>query len=111
MTWKRPTDSERFTRHRQRNYAFKALAESVAYNRRRKARFDRAERVLWAMRLKIFDYEDADALDGGRRAEKARRVMALCKAILAPLWDQQRRGRDARRLESTPSSFEPGLSG
>lgn len=111
MTWQKPTDAERFRRHRQRNHEPRSLQDKIAYNRRRKARFDRAERVLWSLRRNIFDYEDADALDGGRRAEKARRVMDLCKAILAPLWDQQRAGRDARRLEQTPSAFEPGACG
>ena len=110
MTWKKPTAAERFTRHRRRNSEPKTFEQALRYNRARAARFSRAERVLWSMRRNIFDYEDADAVDGGRRAEKARRVMSLCKAILAPLWDQQRRNADARKLERTPSAFEPGAT-
>lgn len=78
------------------------LQQAIARNRMRQARFARAEKVLRQVRQRIFDYEDAGQLD------KASKVMATCQRILAPLWDQKRRNAQARKLERTPSAFEPG---
>ncbi len=56
------------------------LQAAIDANRRRQARYQRAERVLRAVRLRVFEYEDAG------KADKAARVIATCKRILAPLW-------------------------
>ena len=83
------------------------LKDAIERNRRRTARYLRAERVLRQVRLHIFDYED----EGPEQYEKARKVMATCQRILAPLWRQQRQNAQNRKLQRTPSAFEPGLCG
>ena len=108
MTWKKPTREERYNRHWRRNHEPLPLAQSIARNRRKHARFQRAERVLRSIRLQIFDIEDADAAQGTNRAEKARRVMDLCQQILAPFHESRRRTAQAAKLARTPSAFEPG---
>ena len=57
------------------------LAEAIEKNRRRQYRFNKAERLLRAVRIRIFDYEDAGKL------EKAERIIEKCKTILKPLWE------------------------
>jgi hypothetical protein len=57
------------------------LAEAIDRNRAREARRNRAERVLRAVRLRVFDYQDAGL------EEKASKVMDTCKRILAPRWN------------------------
>lgn len=56
------------------------LAAKIEANRRREARRDRAEKVLRAVRLRVFDYDDSG------QGEKASRVIATCKRILSPRW-------------------------
>lgn len=80
------------------------LNESIASNRFRQHRYKRAERVLRQVRLRIFDYED----EGPEKYAKARRVMARCQETLAPLWRSQRAAAEDRKLQLTPSAFEPG---
>lgn len=109
MTWKKPTADERYERYQQRQHAFKSCAVAIAWNRSRAARWARAERVLRWCRQNVFDWEDMDARDRGTRADRAARLIAVCKAILAPKWEAEKNNRDARRLERTPSAFEPGL--
>ncbi len=57
-----------------------SLQAAIEANRRRQARYRRAEQVLRSVRRQIFDFEDQG------RLEKAQRVIATCKRILAPLW-------------------------
>ena len=80
------------------------LQDAIARNRRRQARFRRAEKVLRSIRLRIFDYEDA----GPATYAKAQKVMATCQRILAPLWRARRAAAENRKLQRTPSAFEPG---
>lgn len=80
------------------------LDKAIARNRIRQARFKRAERVLRAVRLKIFDYED----EGDAKYKKAQRVMETCHRILAPKWQAERVAAEYRKLQRTPSAFEPG---
>ena len=86
------------------------MQEAIQRNQKRQARFRKAERLLRAMRQRVFDYEDYDAEHGTKRSEKCQRIMARCQRILAPLWEQERRNAKARQLEKTPSRFEPGLN-
>ena len=81
------------------------LKDAIARNRRRQARFKRAEIVLGRVRQRIFDYEDAGKL------AKAEHVMDTCKRVLAPLWLAQRKAAEDRKLQRTPSAFEPGGCG
>lgn len=81
------------------------LSESIKRNQVKQARYRRAEKTLRQIRLRLFDYEDISQ----EKYTKAQRVMETCKRILAPLWDCQRRSAQARKLESTPSAFEPGI--
>jgi hypothetical protein len=83
------------------------LKEAIERNRVKQARYRRAERILRAVRQRIFDYED----EGPVKYSKAQQVMSTCRRILAPLWDAQRRTKEAAQLEKTPSMFEPGLRG
>ena len=62
------------------------------------------ERLIRRLRQRMFDYDEQDG-------EQALRIICNCKRRLAPLWDADRRTRDARKLERTPSAFEPGLCG
>jgi hypothetical protein len=79
----------------------KNLIQAIESNRRRQAKCDKAERTLRAVRLKAFDHQD----DG--REAKARRIIARCKAILAPRWRARQRALDAsKRLNP---SGEPGV--
>lgn len=57
-----------------------SLQAAIEVNRRRQARYQRAEKVLRAVRLRTFEYEDAG------KGQKAEKVIATCKRILAPLW-------------------------
>jgi len=70
------------------------LSERIELNRKRQARYKRAEKILRQIRLRIFDYED----ESPEKLTKAQRIMDRCKEILAPLWkaqqDAQRRRRD-----------------
>lgn len=79
-----------------------SMQQSINRNRIRQARYRRAEKVLRQIRQRIFDYEDAGKL------AKAQRVIATCQRILSPLWEAERRTREAIKLERTPSAFEPG---
>lgn len=76
--------------------------KAVAAKRRRDARYKRAEQVLRQVRLRVFDYEDAGKQD------KAAKVIRTCQRILGPLWRAQRAAAQDRRLQRTPSAFEPG---
>ena len=78
------------------------LQQALARNRMRQARFKRAEITLRRVRQRIFDYEDAGLL------VKAKKVMATCQRVLAPLWRAQRAAAQDRKLQATPSYFEPG---
>jgi hypothetical protein len=80
------------------------LATRIAANRRREARYSRAETTLRQIRLRIFDYADA----GPDQEAKARRVMDTCQRILAPRTRARRATVEAARLERTPSAYEPG---
>ena len=80
------------------------MQEAIRRNRVRTARYKRAERTLRQVRLRIFDYEDL----GPATYAKAKKVMGTCQHILGPLWRQQRANAQARKLERTPSAFEPG---
>jgi hypothetical protein len=81
-----------------------SLATAIAVNRFKQHKYHRAERVLRQIRLRIFDYED----EGPEKYAKAKRVMARCQKTLAPLWRAQRAAADDRKLQRTPSAFEPG---
>lgn len=78
------------------NTTDKSLAEKIKENRTREARRDKAERILRAVRVRIFDYEDEG------REEKARQIIARCKAILRPRWEARaanvKRRMDERML-------------
>ena len=78
------------------------MAEAIRRNQVRTARYKRAELTLRHVRQRVFDYEDAG------KYNKAKRVMDTCCRILAPLYEQQRRNAQARKIERTPSAFEPG---
>jgi len=67
------------------------LEQKIEENRKRQRRYERAERILRAVRLNYFEYEDQG------KAEKATRVMLKCKAILAPLWEAQAHARSVAR--------------
>lgn len=82
------------------------LKDAIARNRKRQARFKRAEITLRHVRQRIFDYED----ESPAKYAKARKVMATCQRILAPLWQAQRHAAEDRLLQATPSAFEPGLN-
>jgi len=64
-----------------------AMETAIRKNRIRESRRDKAERMLRKMRQRIFDYDDAGLGD------KAARVMARCKAILALLWNARAEAR------------------
>jgi len=78
------------------------LQEAIKRNQARQARFKKYERVLRRLRQRIFDYEDAG------KGEKADRILKRCQTILAPLWEAQRHAAEDRKLQQTPSAFEPG---
>jgi hypothetical protein len=80
------------------------MAEAIRHNRVRTGRYKRAELTLRRIRQRIFDYED----EGNGKDIKAARVMATCQRILAPLWQQQRKNAEDRKLQATPSAFECG---
>ena len=65
------------------------LTEAIARNRAREARRNRAERVLRAVRARVFDYEDAG------KGDKAQRVILTCKRILEPRWEARNAARRA----------------
>lgn len=77
-------------------------AEASARDHVRRLRFRRAERVLRHIRQRIFDYESPE------KAEKAKKVMATCHRILAPEWRAEQAAAEDRKLQRTPSAFEPG---
>jgi len=81
------------------------LKAAIERNRIRHARFKRAEYVLRRVRQRIFDYEDAGQL------AKAERLIATCKRVLAPKWRAERAAAEDRKLQRTPSAFEPGGGG
>jgi hypothetical protein len=83
------------------------LQQAIARNRRRQARFRRAERVLRRIRQRIFDYED----ESPSKLAKANKAMATCQRVLAPLWWAQRKAAEARKLHATPSVYEAGRAG
>ena len=83
------------------------LEDAIKRNRIRTARYRRAEKVLRYCRLHIFDFED----ESTEKYEKARRVMDTCQRILAPYYRQQRANAEDRKLQRTPSAFEPGCCG
>jgi hypothetical protein len=85
----------------------RSLAEAIAANRYRQARYRKYEGVLRRLRQRIFDYEDR----GPETYAKAFYLIERCKEILQPLWEAQYRARQAAQLERTPSAFEPGLHG
>jgi hypothetical protein len=80
------------------------LQAKIEENRRRHARYKKAERLLRKIRQRIFDYEDR----GDEVYTKARRIMERCQVILAPLWRAERASAEDRKLQQTPSAFEPG---
>jgi hypothetical protein len=61
------------------------MQAAIRRNQVRNARYNRAEKVLRSIRLKIFDYEDTGKYD------KAQKVMDTCKRILAPKWKARQR--------------------
>jgi hypothetical protein len=71
-----------------------SLAQAIERNRIRQFRFKRAERIMRQVRLNIFDYEDAGKL------AKAHRVIERCKQVLEPLWAQQRKNAENRKLQN-----------
>lgn len=79
-----------------------SLKDAIARNQRRQARFKKYERILRRVRQRVFDYEDAGKLD------KAQNIMRRCQAILAPKWEAERVAAQDRKLQRTPSAFEPG---
>ena len=72
------------------------LAQKIEANRRKHARFRRAERVLRAVRQRIFDYEDESPI----KYAKAQRVIQRCKRTLEPLWEARSRAAANKRLEN-----------
>lgn len=62
------------------------MQQAIERNRRKHARYRRAETVLNQVRRRIFDYED----EGPEEVAKAERVIKTCKRILAPLWRARR---------------------
>jgi hypothetical protein len=73
------------TRHDELDETIMTLDEKIAINRRKWALYRRAERVLRATRLRVFDLEDAGF------GWKAERMIANCRRILAPRWAAERR--------------------
>ena len=63
------------------------LVAIAIQNRKREARFDKAQRMLRALRRKVFDYEDEG------KDEKCGRLITRCKARLAPRWKAQDEAR------------------
>ena len=70
------------------------MKNAIEKNRKRTARFRKAERILRLIRQRVFDYEDAG------RGEQADRIIARCKRILKPLWEQEYRNRMNRRTQN-----------
>lgn len=56
------------------------LTNAIERNQRKMARFKRSQRILRAVRLRLFEYEDAGKLG------KANRIIERCQRILEPLW-------------------------
>lgn len=83
------------------------MKDAIAAKQRKDARYKRAERVLRQVRLRIFDYGD----ESEAKEAKAHKVIATCQRILAPLWRAQRAAAQDRKLQQTPSAFEPGCCG
>lgn len=81
------------------------IQEKIKHKQWKDARYRKAERVLRRIRQRIFDYEDAGKL------EKAHKVMGYLQVILAPYWEACRKAAEDRKLQQTPSAFEPGLKG
>lgn len=79
-----------------------SIEKKIAINRIRQARFKRAEKVLRAVRQRIFDYEDAG------KYEKAQKVIATCQRVLRPKIAAERAAAEDRRLQRTPSYYEAG---
>jgi len=77
-----------------------ALDQAIARNRLKWERYRKADRILRAVRLKIFDYEDAGKQD------KAERLIARCKRLLTPLWDAQYRERARKRADKKMQTRE-----
>ena len=63
------------------------------------------ERILRKLRQKIFDYYDISEQKGERASELIRRCQDRC----APQWAAQYAIRQDKKLQATPSSFEPGI--
>lgn len=70
------------------------LADAIKENARRQARFAKAERTLRAIRLRVFDYEDAG------KSEQAERIMEKLKERLKPLWEARAHASQQARLSN-----------
>lgn len=78
------------------------MEKKIAHKIWKDARFRKAERILRRIRQRIFDYEDMGKLD------KAHKVMDYLQNVLAPYWAACRKSAEDRKLQRTPSAFEPG---
>ncbi len=68
------------------------IQESIRKNRIREGRRNKAERMISAIRLNMFDYVDAGVWD------KAQALLTRCKNLCAPRWNQQAKNRAVRGL-------------
>lgn len=66
------------------------MQTAIARNRKRTARFRKADHLLRRMWQRVFDY------DGTGKEAQAGRIIARCKGILAPLWELEARNRNNR---------------
>jgi len=78
----------------------RSLKRAIAQDRRER----NAERLLRKLRVRIFDYEDA----GPETFAKAKRIMAACQGRLVEKNRKRRAAVADRKLQRTPSAFEPG---
>jgi hypothetical protein len=78
----------------------KSLADAIRDNRKREARYDKAERLLRRIRQRVFDYEDQGKCD------KAARIIQRLKAILAPRWEAHARAREKARQDRVMRTWE-----
>ncbi len=67
------------------------IQDAIERNRKREARFNKAERMLRRVRLSMYDRDEANY------DVRAGRLIDRIKARLRPRWEQQDRNREVRR--------------
>ena len=75
------------------------LTQEIIRNRKREALMNRTERILRAVRLRVFDYADAG------KADKAARIIDRCKARLSARWKARADNLACARHAASPDNY------